>query len=623
MFLVRRDIVIVFTLFLYYFGPKQIVQKPYFERNNMKQIPFFKIFFIFCALSFDANIYSRSPKKQKERKDDYKYSPGDASFNRTFIEDSFKNHPLVFTMSVAALITTYLYPVEIKKFIIDNRHSIACGSFLSLAMMYLNKDKIIASLPCDREEEEEDGFLSFARSGVRIFGPGVISTRFKDVAGLDSAKEDLFDILNFLKDPRKFIEMGAHVPKGVLLSGSPGNGKTLLARALAGETDCPFLYINASEFIEAIVGIGASRMRNLFAIAKELSPCIIFIDEIDAIGRKRVAHGSGGDNELTQTLNQLLAEMDGFEQQENPIIIIGATNRSDVLDPALMRPGRFDRKITIDAPFKKDRIKILKVHLKKVKTSFDLDVEKIAQGTTGFSGAQLAQLVNEAAILAVRQGQRFITMSHIDQARDFMFLGRETRGMEISNLEFWKTAVHESGHALAHVYQELATPLYKVTIIPRGGAMGLTFGIEIKERHSRYQEEMLAEIVVALAGSVAEEIIYGGRGAGASSDLAAARRIATEMVMHYGMTDEFKDVTFAEFIHNQDHLPGDIATKLHNEVAKIIAQCRAVAHEIIFDHQDKLMDLVDMLMEDGTVFGKDVYELCGIKQPEAIYSLSV
>jgi len=595
--------------------------KPYFERFIMQKKLVFKIFLLLCVLMSSEEIMSRNAKKNPARKDSYNVKVfGDVQLQQIGLEEFFRNYPAVCTAGAATVFLSYIYSEEIKNFIQSNKHACAGVGLSALSLLYYNKDTIINWLPQD-EEEEEDSFYSFSRSGVRVFKPGDISTRFKDVAGLETAKEDLFDIVSFLKDSTMFVEIGARIPKGVLLSGAPGNGKTLLARALAGEVRCPFLYINASEFIEAVVGMGAARIRHLFEVAKALAPCIVFIDEIDAIGRKRSFHGGGGDTELAQTLNQLLAEMDGFEQQKNPIVIIGATNRADVLDRALTRPGRFDRKVEIGLPYKKDRMKVLQVHFKKVK-SRGIDIEKIAQGTTGFSSAQLAQLVNEAAILAIRDDSKFVTMDHVDQARDFIILGRETKGMEVSELDLWHTAVHESGHALAQVYQQHAIPLYKVTIVPRGGALGVAHGMMIKERYSHFEHEMRAEIVVLLAGSVAEECIYKGRGAGASNDLEKARSLATEMVMRFGMTDEFKDVTFAEFIGQQDHLPGEIATKLHHEVAKVIQECRAIAHQIITDHQDKLMQLVGLLMEEGTVFGSDVYDLCGLEQPSVVYSLA-
>ena len=426
----------------------------------------------------------------------------------------------------------------------------------------------------------------------------------------------------FLEDSEDFEEMGAKIPKGVLLNGEPGNGKTLLARALAGEVNCPLLYITATEFIETIVGTGAARVRHLFETAKELAPCIIFIDEIDALGAKRSSLNMGGsDSEYTQTLNQLLAEMDGFEQQENPIIVIAATNRADVLDEALVRPGRFDRKIQINKPFFKDRCKILKIYLDKVKADPLIDIEKIALATIGFSAANLAQLINEAAILAVRQGDSFVTMNHVDQARDYIILGREVKGLDLSKEELWKTAVHEAGHALMYVYQNSINHLYRVTIVPRSKALGLTYGMPIKEKYSSSEIEMKAEISTILGGSVAEEMIFGYRETGISNDLEKARLIATQMVMAFGMTQEFKDVSFSSFIDSQFHLPDQISTKLHNAVAEIIVQQRLFTETILKEHEKDLLRLANLLMEKGTVLGSEVYQMCGKQEPELIYSL--
>ncbi|MCX5924652.1 MAG: AAA family ATPase [Candidatus Dependentiae bacterium] len=598
----------------------------------MMKNSFFKIFFFLTFFCCDGYVFSQKQNSKKPEKVDFVIKAGLIDISKKNIELFLQNHSLLCTTIMASSLAACLYPDKIKALMTEikaHRDEVFVGSVATLAIMYYNKQQIldyVCQPDFDDEIEEvessySDNYAAFSESSCRIYHPGEILTKFKDVAGLETAKEDMSDILMFLKNQKKFTDIGAYVPKGVLMSGAPGNGKTLLARALAGEAQCPFLYINASEFIEAIVGVGAARIRHLFAIAKEFAPCIIFIDEIDAIGRKRSSHGSGGDTELAQSLNQLLAEMDGFEQQENPIIVIGATNRVDVLDCALLRPGRFDRKVIIHAPYVQDRCKILKVYLKKIKASKDIDAYKIATGTPGFSGAELKQLVNEAAILAIREGKTIVTMDHFDQARDYMLLGRETKGMEISKKELWQTAVHEAGHALACVFQKNAMPLYKVTITPRGPALGLTFSMD-KESYHHSESDIRAEIIVLLGGSVAEEIMYAGRGAGACSDLQKARELATNMVMRYGMTQEFKDVTFAEFIHDQVHLPDEISTKLHKEVAKIIDECRAVAWQIVTDHKVQLEKLVEMLLESGTVFGRDVYELCEVAQPDISYSLS-
>lgn len=589
----------------------------------------------------------------KPKKADVKIKTNYFEFDRDFAEDivgnslscaqslaqNLKKHPAFFTFLTGGLLSSYLYSDELKKvrknvscFVNENKDKVLYVGLGSLILAYLNRKALLKMIPDVKEDvvmsgsssdakDHEMNMYDFSKSSVRIYRPGEIKTTFKDVAGLDTSKEELADILMFLKDADQFYKIGAKIPKGLLLSGTPGNGKTLLARALAGEVQCPFLYVSGSEFIQAIVGIGAARVRNLFAIARDLAPCIIFIDEIDAIGRKRGAHSFGGDTELAQTLNQLLVEMDGFEQQKNQIVVIGATNRVDVLDNALTRPGRFDRKIEIGLPFAQDRSKILALHIKNIKVEPNLDLFKIARGTPGYSGAELAQLVNEAAILALRDGKHAVSMIHFDQARDNINLGRETKGMEISEREYWQTAVHEAGHALALVYQEHADPLHKVTIVPRNGALGITFSMG-RERYSKFIENFKAQIVFCLGGSVAEEIMYGGRGAGAHSDLQKARDLATQMVMSYGMTEEFKDITFEHYIDSEVHLPDDLAAKLQQEVTNIIHECRKVAYNIIYQHKDKLEKLVQMLIEQGTVYGADVYKLCGLKEPDIEYSLA-
>ncbi len=542
-----------------------------------------------------------------------------------FFTNIINNYPLLTSLTTIGLLGCALYPKKYADFIENNKDYIFGIATTTLLLGGLTRKYWVPSFDSNQNDEAEYEKISkletMTQSGVRIYHPGDIKETFKDVAGLETAKEDLLDIKQFLENPKTFKAMGAKVPKGILMSGTPGNGKTLLARALAGEVGCPFLYITGTEFSEMLVGVGAARVRDLFEIAKELAPCIIFIDEIDTIGHKRSSLGASLGHSDSQTLNQLLAEMDGFEQNKTPIIVVGATNRVEVIDEALLRPGRFDRKIEILPPFFKDRCTLLSLYLKKVKASYDIDVARIAMGTIGFSGAELANLINEAAILAVRSKSKFVTMNHIDQARDYILLGRETKGMDIIPQEAWVTAVHEAGHALMHVYQADASALYKVTITPRGGALGLTFGMQTKEKYSRTDIEMKAEISVCLGGSVAEEIIFGHRGAGASSDLEKARKIATAMVMLYGMTDEFKDVSFKEFIYDQVHLPDQIATKLHQSVAKLIAQCRKDVENVLLKHTDILLDLAKKLMNEGTVVGSDVYKMCGVKEPDLVYSL--
>lgn len=457
-------------------------------------------------------------------------------------------------------------------------------------------------------------------SGARWYYPGQISTKFKDAAGLHEAKAEIFDFVDFLRDPQQFLKMGAKIPKGILLAGEPGTGKTLLARAVAGEANVAFCYVNASEFIEAIVGIGAARVRSLFKKAKEAAPCIIFIDELDSIGHKRGFSGNGGDNEATQTLNQLLAEMDGFEVNENPIIVIGATNRIDVLDPALLRPGRFDHHVIIRKPHFKDRIQILDIHLRGIQKADDIDLSRLGRATTSFTGADLAKLVNDAAILAVRSKAKKVSMHHFEEAYDNMTLGRVSKNsMDLTEYELWETAVHEAGHALLYVYQPNATPLYKISIEPRSHSLGVTHSLPEKEKYSSNYQELFAHMVCALGGSVAEELVYGNRGTGALSDLARVRGLALDIVAAYGMSDEFRNISFIG--HDLSDLAPEVRDRLEKEVQILINKAQDKAKELLSAHRLELDALVKLLLEKQVVSGDEVYEMCGVPKPGIQFSL--
>jgi cell division protease FtsH len=476
----------------------------------------------------------------------------------------------------------------------------------------------------DSEEKggkDTGGMLSeFSKSHARVYKPGEIKVKMKDVAGLENVKEDLQDIMAYLKSPKKFLEMGAKVPKGVLLSGPPGNGKTLIAKAVAGEVECPFISISASEFIEAIVGIGAARIRDLFMKAKELSPCIIFIDEIDAVAKKRssVSFGGGGD-EQAQTLAQLLVMMDGFDSTKNPIIVMAATNRVDVLDPAIMRPGRFDRKIEVSHPYIKDRCKILEIHLQDVKKLEKIDVQKIGRVTRGFSGADLAQLVNDAAILAVNDDAKGVTMKHFDMAYDHMTLGRETKGMDQMDLNLWATAVHEAGHSVARIFLKHTDPLQKVTITPRGNALGVSYSIPLTEKHAYSEDDFKDKIVVCLCGGLAEQEFQQGKNSGVSNDLKTAYQIAYDMVVVYGMGQDLPCISYSDI---DRMLPDDIATRVHDQVKKIIDECYERGKKLVTERRDEIQQLAELLMEKGTVQGNEVYRMFGLEEPKIEYSLS-
>lgn len=580
---------------------------------------------IYLFFSFSNILYTKNSKQPQANKN-FLIKPPFCMISRDCLLNYIFSYPLTTSCIAAGTAASYLYPDKLesmKDWIYANRNTVFAATVCSLGLTYYHRTHIQDWFfnSSDDEEESKSSYDSFSESNVQIYLPKTIKTTFADVAGLESAKESLKDIFLFLQEPEKFITIGAKIPKGILFSGAPGNGKTLLARALAGESQCPFLYVNSSSFIEAFVGVGAARVRHLFEIAKKLAPCIIFFDEIDSIGRKRMLSATSSDSDFSQTLNQLLAELDGFEQNENPIIVIAATNRANVLDEALTRPGRFDRHIEINAPFLGDRVEILKVHLQNVVTDENINIEKIACATYGFSAAELANLVNEAAICAVKNNRTYITMADIDQARDIMLMGHELKGMTITDQELYKTAIHESGHALARVLQSDATPLYKITITPRGSALGLTFGMDTKEYYNSTENELKAEIRVALAGSVAEEIIFGYRDTGICSDLTKARELATAMVMRYGMSSEFKDVSFEEFMHTQFQLPNDIASKIQQEIANIISQCRQEIIEILDDHKTELLQLAKILMKEKTVSGDIVYDLCNIAQPAIEFSL--
>ncbi|HJW40102.1 MAG TPA: ATP-dependent zinc metalloprotease FtsH, partial [Rhizomicrobium sp.] len=389
--------------------------------------------------------------------------------------------------------------------------------------------------------------MGFGKSRAKMLTERTGRVTFEDVAGVDEAKDDLKEIVDFLKDPQKFQRLGGRIPKGVLLVGPPGTGKTLLARAIAGEANVPFFTISGSDFVEMFVGVGASRVRDMFEQAKKNAPCIVFIDEIDAVGRHRGAGLGGGNDEREQTLNQLLVEMDGFESTEG-VILIAATNRPDVLDPALLRPGRFDRHVVVANPDLGGREKILRVHLRKVPLAPDVEPRTIARGTPGFSGADLANLVNEAALLAARRGKRVVTMAELEDAKDKVMMGAERRSMVMSEDEKKLTAYHEAGHAIVAIAVEGSDPIHKATIIPRGRALGMVMQLPERDRLSLTRQKMLADITIFFGGRIAEELIFGHEKVttGASNDIEVATRMARAMVTRYGMSDALGPLAYAE-----------------------------------------------------------------------------
>jgi cell division protease FtsH len=458
--------------------------------------------------------------------------------------------------------------------------------------------------------------MSFGKAKARMLSDSQNKVTFADVAGIDEAKDEVEEIIAFLKDPKKFQRLGGRIPKGVLLIGPPGTGKTLLARAIAGEAGVPFFSISGSDFVEMFVGVGASRVRDLFEQGKKHAPCIIFIDEIDAVGRHRGAGLGGGHDEREQTLNQLLVEMDGFESNEG-VIIIAATNRPDVLDPAILRPGRFDRRITVPRPDVRGREEILRVHAKRTPLSPDVDLELIARGTPGFSGADLENLVNEAALLAARQDKDAIKMIDFELAKDKVYMGTERRSMVISDEEKRTTAVHEAGHTLISVLITHHDPVHKVTIIPRGPALGVTWYLPRDDRHNLSKEQAESSIAVALGGRIAEEIIFGQMTTGAGNDIEKATEIARKMVCEWGMSEKLGPLAYGKkeesiFLgrdygqRTQDYSE-QTAQEIDQEVRAIVQRQYVKVKDHLTRSRENLQKLADLLIERETLDAEEIH----------------
>jgi cell division protease FtsH len=461
------------------------------------------------------------------------------------------------------------------------------------------------------------GALSFGKSKARMLARDRNRVTFKDVAGVEEAKEEVQEIVDFLKDPKKFQKLGGRIPKGVLMVGPPGTGKTLLARAIAGEADVPFFSISGSDFVEMFVGVGASRVRDMFEQGKKSAPCIIFIDEIDAVGRHR-GHGlGGGHDEREQTLNALLVEMDGFDTQEG-VIIIAATNRPDVLDPALLRPGRFDRQITVNLPDVKGREEILRVHAKRVKLAEGVDLGVAARGTPGYSGAELANVINEAALLAARRGLKAITMAELEEARDKVRWGKERRSLAISEKEKENTAYHEAGHALLCELLDHTDPVHKVTIIPRGPSLGSTMYLPAEEKYNNRKNELLDRLVVIMGGRVAEEMIFGDVTSGASGDIRMATGIARKMVCEWGMSERLGMVEYGEHddfvflgrdISRSRAYSEATAQEIDREVKRLCDDAYQRAMKALTHRKDVLIAIAKALLEYETLDGSQVREI--------------
>ncbi len=463
------------------------------------------------------------------------------------------------------------------------------------------------------------GAMGFGRSKAKLLNEAQGRVTFQDVAGVEEAKEELEEIVHFLKDPRKFQKLGGRIPKGALLVGPPGTGKTLLARAIAGEANVPFFTISGSDFVEMFVGVGASRVRDMFEQGKKSAPCIIFIDEIDAVGRSRGAGLGGGNDEREQTLNQLLVEMDGFETNEG-VILIAATNRPDVLDPALLRPGRFDRQVVVSNPDIIGREAILNVHLKKITTGPDVNPKVIARGTPGFSGADLANIVNESALLAARKNKRIVTMSDLEEAKDKVMMGAERRSMVMNEEEKTLTAYHEGGHAVVALYEQTSDPIHKATIIPRGRALGMVMRLPERDQLSITREKLFGNISVAMGGRIAEEMIFGYDNvtSGASSDIEMVTKMAKNMVTRYGMSDQLGPIAYQEneeevflgrSVSRTQNVSEETAKKIDAEVKKIVEAGYARAKKILSEKIDELHKVAKALLTYETLSGEEIKKI--------------
>ena len=467
------------------------------------------------------------------------------------------------------------------------------------------------------------GAFSFGKSKARLLDESSNNVTFADVAGCEEAKEEVSELVDFLRDPSKFQKLGGRIPRGVLMVGNPGTGKTLLARAIAGEAKVPFFSISGSDFVEMFVGVGAARVRDMFEQAKKHAPCIVFIDEIDAVGRQRGAGLGGGNDEREQTLNQLLVEMDGFEGTMG-VIVIAATNRPDVLDPALLRPGRFDRQVVVPLPDIRGREEILKVHMRKVPISPDVKPDIIARGTPGFSGADLANLVNEAALFAARRNKRLVEMEEFERAKDKVMMGAERRSMVMSEEERRTTAYHESGHAVVGKLMPHADPVHKVTIIPRGRALGVTFFLPEKDRYGYSKDQMLSFMAVSFGGRIAEEVFLDQQTTGARQDFEHATNLARDMVMHYGMTDSLGPMVYGEnegevflgrSVTTHKNVSEATMQKVDEEIRRLVDRQYAAARKIIEENRDKVEAMAQALLEMETLDADQVNDIIAGKPP--------
>lgn len=505
--------------------------------------------------------------------------------------------------------------VEIK---VHQQESNSWGSYLLLVICIFLTIFFVLFL---RQNQQGGGgaggkIFNVGKSRARFFSPNTITITFKDVAGVVEAKDELQDVVDFLKNPSKYERLGAKIPRGILLSGAPGNGKTMLAKAVAGEASCPFFSTSGSDFVEVFVGVGASRVRDLFLQARKHSPCIVFIDEIDAVGRSRGSGMGGGNDEREQTLNQLLAEMDGFTTEPGSVIVLAATNRPDVLDKALTRPGRFDKMIEVGYPDTKSRQQILEVHAKKAVISAEVDLQKIAQGTPGFTGADLANLINEAALNASKRNHHSIEIIDFERARDRLMLGSERSSLIMTDKDRLRTAYHESGHTLLNVLLTETDPFHKVTIIPRGRALGVSWSLPENDRISESKSEMLARVMVCLGGYLVEQMVFNELTSGASNDLEKANAIVRAMVCRYGMSDLgpiiFGNEENMGYGNANKNYAEATALKIDEQITKIMHYCLDKARALLAENRARLDLLANTLKQQETLSAAEVYTLLDI-----------
>jgi len=476
-----------------------------------------------------------------------------------------------------------------------------------------------------RQTQGNNKAFGFGKSRAKRYQDSDKKTTFADVAGQKEAKFELLEVVDYLKNPQKFVKMGARIPKGVLLVGMPGTGKTLLAKAVAGEADVPFFHMSGSDFVEMFVGVGASRVRDLFEQGRKSAPCILFIDELDAVGRTRGAGYGGGHDEREQTLNQMLVEMDGFDTKDG-VIILAATNRPDVLDPALLRPGRFDRQVVVAMPDIQEREDILKIHMAKVPTSADIEVQRLARATPGMSGADLANLVNEATLFAVRRDRTEVEMQDFEEARDKIMMGIARTSLIISEEEKKATAYHEAGHALLHYYLPNADPLHKVTIVPRGRALGLAMSLPAKDAYSRGRGWIRDRIVISYGGFAAETIVYGETTTGTTQDIRQATDLARKMACEWGMAEELGPVAYGQeeepifigkSISQHKDYSEDTAMRIDRAIFNILEEARKKAFDVLNEHRDQLISLAEELIRKETLLDDDIKTMFGFGTPAA------